>query len=588
MEQYLISRVAVPLRWAYVGNYKEKRSCYFGSMGIWCRRERANAGGGCASTDFSQLRLGKNRTSQCRETGSSDRTEIVSRIPLRVLVVLLGFSVTFPALAGFNASAPKSVRRIFTQLAFAEGRLVSYHVLEPGPATIQAFPTSSRTGVLLRFPGCPGLRPVLDDSAAPSASAETLVPDSPIREVFDVTLPDCGTQPTSAAQVQGRSSFWSWRSLGFVNAPGVPAPLGANVPLQQQQCADELWGPVPNAGIVDLFAGPNLSPQHIRGTTLSGIPVAGVQQPQVRRPRIKAYSAGQLVYFISYETRDLSAAGLVSQSIEDQWARTGFPYEQDLFFLAYGRAPLPPNANLPAGTLDSNGVPNDNQAVLNVVKGAPFWQERDYSPLWKMNCLDGGITPTIGPGAPCGDTRFYQVGQPHTKDEVRSTGLPLVNGIFQDINCPILATDVNDDGVFSDNAGSKELVTFPDIDWDGDGLVEDGIQDPDSTLQEDPAQSPFLFDGRDTTLIWCPVTGQSSYDVIRGNLASLHLAAGQVDLGTVICLENDSADTTTAPDHIDRDAPQTGQGFFYLVRFAGTYGSSSSGLVRVPSSGDCP
>ncbi len=45
---------------------------------------------------------------------------------------------------------------------------------------------------------------------------------------------------------------------------------------------------------------------------------------------------------------------------------------------------------------------------------------------------------------------------------------------------------------------------------------------------------------------------------------------------------------TAAPDHIDRDAPQTGQGFFYLVRFAGTYGSSSSGLVRVPSSGDCP
>lgn len=45
------------------------------------------------------------------------------------------------------------------------------------------------------------------------------------------------------------------------------------------------------------------------------------------------------------------------------------------------------------------------------------------------------------------------------------------------------ATDVNDDGVFADTAASREVVKFPDIDWDGDGLLEDGVQDPDSTLE---------------------------------------------------------------------------------------------------------
>lgn len=395
--------------------------------------------------------------------------------------VLLGLSLAWPAYAGFNASAPKGVRRIFTQLAFAEGRLVSYHVLEPGPQSIQAFPTDHHTGTLLRFPGCSNLRPVLDDSAAPSADVNHLVPDRAMRRVFNVTLASCAVQPTS--EEEARSLAVSSSSIGFVNAPGVPAPVGADVPSAQQQTADELWGPLPNVGVVDHFAGGGLSPQHLQAGTLSGLPVANVQQPMVRRPRIKAYSAGQVVYFITYETKNLSSSGLVSEAVEDQWSRTGFPGERDLFFLAYGRAPLPPNGSLPAGSLDSSGIPNDGQAVLNVVKGTPFWNEGDYSPLWKMHCLDGGITPTIGPGAPCGNTRFHQIGQPRTASDVTATGLPLVGGIFRDINCPILATDVNDDGAFADTGTSREVVTFPDIDWNGDGLPEDGVQDPDSTLE---------------------------------------------------------------------------------------------------------
>ncbi len=66
--------------------------------------------------------------------------------------------------------------------------------------------------------------------------------------------------------------------------------------------------------------------------------------------------------------------------------------------------------------------------------------------------------------------------------EVKDTGLPIVGGIFRDINCPIIATDVNDDRIFANTAAGKELVQFPDIDWAGAGLVADGVHDPGSTL----------------------------------------------------------------------------------------------------------
>lgn len=161
------------------------------------------------------------------------------------------------ARGGFNQDAPNPIRRIFTQLAFAEGRLVSYHVLEPGPAGVEAFPTDHRRGKIFRFPGCPNLRPVLDDTAAPSSSG-ALVPDRAMRDVFNVTLPDCSTQPTSVAQAESMAT--SIQGVGIVNAPSVPAPVGAAAPESQQQSAEELWGPVPNVGVVDFFAGGDLSP----------------------------------------------------------------------------------------------------------------------------------------------------------------------------------------------------------------------------------------------------------------------------------------------------------------------------------------
>ena len=84
----------------------------------------------------------------------------------------------------------------------------------------------------------------------------------------------------------------------------------------------------------------------------------------------------------------------------------------------------------------------------------------------------------------------------------------------------------------------------------------------------------------------------TSYDFVRGDLVELSESAAGVDVGTVVCLENDSTDRTTIGDE-DIEIPAPGQGFFYLARFnaspgSGSYGGSTQNRDREPSAGDCP
>jgi len=96
-----------------------------------------------------------------------------------------------------------------------------------------------------------------------------------------------------------------------------------------------------------------------------------------------------------------------------------------------------------------------------------------------------------------------------------------------------------------------------------------------------------------TTVTWDVESGPATYDVLRGDLAGLGAnGTGGIDLGTVLCVENDSSDNSTAGFE-DPDLPGSGQAFFYLYRGSqgvsdpGSYGSSSAGEERLPTSGDC-
>jgi hypothetical protein len=87
------------------------------------------------------------------------------------------------------------------------------------------------------------------------------------------------------------------------------------------------------------------------------------------------------------------------------------------------------------------------------------------------------------------------------------------------------------------------------------------------------------------------VEGATSYDLVRGKVESLRRAVPRVELGDLICLENDSPDASSL-GHEDRELPVAGQAFFYLVRYfdgaTGSYGPSTRALERVPGPGDCP
>lgn len=105
-------------------------------------------------------------------------------------------------------------------------------------------------------------------------------------------------------------------------------------------------------------------------------------------------------------------------------------------------------------------------------------------------------------------------------------------------------------------------------------------------------------DGTGTLFSWNAIPGAIRYDLIRTDADAIFDDGVTTSLGTVVCIEDDSADTTTAagaePAGPDNAVPTLGTAFVYLVRFRDlsinrTYGYSHPlNHERIPDSGDCP
>ena len=94
-------------------------------------------------------------------------------------------------------------------------------------------------------------------------------------------------------------------------------------------------------------------------------------------------------------------------------------------------------------------------------------------------------------------------------------------------------------------------------------------------------------------LTWDPSPGSIRYDVIRGSITGLAIAGSTVDLGPVVCLEDDSPDNHTQGFE-DAAIPAPGEAFFFLYRgsigfeaVAGSYGQGSGARERVAGAGGC-
>jgi hypothetical protein len=95
-------------------------------------------------------------------------------------------------------------------------------------------------------------------------------------------------------------------------------------------------------------------------------------------------------------------------------------------------------------------------------------------------------------------------------------------------------------------------------------------------------------------IYWPAVAQATGYDVITGDIASLHADNGVLNLGTVRVLARSTTQTTTS-ETSTAPAPAVGQGFFYLIQEhtdlgASGYGTETGPWPRVPGAcdGGCP
>jgi hypothetical protein len=103
-----------------------------------------------------------------------------------------------------------------------------------------------------------------------------------------------------------------------------------------------------------------------------------------------------------------------------------------------------------------------------------------------------------------------------------------------------------------------------------------------------------LAGGAATVVQWQPLTGapDAVYDVARGDLSNLASVPQGVDLGPLVCIEDNSPDTSTS-GNVDTAVPPAGSGFFYVVRFnlghtLGEWGRGSAGGLRQGTGGCAP
>ncbi len=161
------------------------------------------------------------------------------------------------------------------------------------------------------------------------------------------------------------------------------------------------------------------------------------------------------------------------------------------------------------------------------------------------------------------------------------------------------ALDTDGDGLPDDDEIFLYGTNPGDDDSDGD-LMKDGeevaaCRDPGSTGGAPwfvPVLAIEVAELAPTVFRWQTLGPGVTYDVVRSGIAALQPLGGIIDLGVVLCVENDSTDLTTRGLG-DANSPDLREAFIYLARQdpAGGgigYGSSSSHLARVPASGDCP
>lgn len=175
-----------------------------------------------------------------------------------------------------------------------------------------------------------------------------------------------------------------------------------------------------------------------------------------------------------------------------------------------------------------------------------------------------------------------------------SQAAPLVAGLLG-IMRTIYPSLGREEARFLLHAGAEDQVGRPSEDTAGFDIYHGwGRVNMEQSLLGTVASTSLRVEGTVATrpFFATPNPLANSYDFIRGSLDVLSEDAAGVDLGSVVCLENDSTDPDTLGNE-DHASPPPGEAFFYLGRFdaapgPGWYGGSSLNRDRRASAGDCP
>jgi hypothetical protein len=138
----------------------------------------------------------------------------------------------------------------------------------------------------------------------------------------------------------------------------------------------------------------------------------------------------------------------------------------------------------------------------------------------------------------------------------RNTGGRYAMGLIEDNDgdgIPACAGDCDDSNA-SVFPGATELCNGVDDDCDG-------ITDDVSIVPGTPSVSTSSTTG-DTVLVWSPMLGADSYDVVSGEISVLRGSGGDFAAATSMCIADDWVTTSvTVPDD-----PSAGEALFYLIR----------------------
>jgi hypothetical protein len=175
-----------------------------------------------------------------------------------------------------------------------------------------------------------------------------------------------------------------------------------------------------------------------------------------------------------------------------------------------------------------------------------------------------------------------------------------------DLPVEFLRIDVATGAITRAGAEAKTYIPCysdaPAVNRSGDTVVYEARHDElGSNLDFGPEL--FLLDGRvlPSIVLSGPAptrvdaraeSGAMRFDFLRGDVSNLDQSGGVVDLGPVVCLEDDSPDRFGIGNE-DHEDPLPGRAFFYLYRAAfgtkepGSWGRSTDGGEREAGAGSC-